>query len=191
MLRVFLVASLLTATAPAAALADELIIGCVEARSLEVAVPVLLRDAAMTRLGGDRPAGERIASMAMRIVATPEDSIESMSIERSGAFARIEPIFQNASSRGAGASYLVSFFEEDLPAARTDETVLLAHLIVKLRAWPSSTIQLRLDRDVSMLSNQAGTIAESWADESLDLRDGCISAERTSGVAPHPRQEKP
>lgn len=189
MLRMFLVASILAFAVSTAAVADALIAGCVEPRSLEVIVPVSLHDAAGTPLGGDRQTGERIASIALRVAATPDDSIESLSLERSGELAHIDPMFETASSRGPTASWLVTFHEENLPTVRTDEAVLIANIIVKLRSWPSAPIHLRLDRDLSMLSNQGGTIAETRADESLELRDGCIQAGRAKGEVLTPGQE--
>lgn len=173
----------LLVVAPVCFAADVLLVGCVEPRNVDVVVPIAIRDGTGTPLGRDRRAGQGIDSLSLRITASPQDVIESMTVRRSESIQK-EPLFELAPAAGPIASYVVSYREGDLVAPRRGEDLVVAHLVIKLRELPASPIQLRIDREVSILANQGGTIEENQRNETLEFSDGCIAANSRESVNP-------
>ncbi|MCE7931425.1 MAG: hypothetical protein DYH17_08625 [Xanthomonadales bacterium PRO6] len=150
-----------------------------------VQIPIRVRDVALTPLGRDRPAGERIQGLAFRVDFAPA-AVTGGSIVPAGIAATLTPVFGPSSSYTAGSvNYLVAYAEAsnlipfNLDAAAPGDVVAMLQLQLAPAQAPGNVV-LTLNA-ASSLSNQAGTISESTANGGLTLAGGSIAV---SGNAP-------
>jgi hypothetical protein len=175
-------ATALAAGATAAApLRSELAVGeAVGAAGKTVVVQVKLRDRPGTPLGFDRPFGERIQALALKVRCLPEGAVEAVQVRRAGATAALTPLFEARPVVAGTASLLVSFDEARAPlptqATARGERLTVARVEVRLARGlaPGTVVELRLDPEVTTVGNQAGTVAETVGNGWLSIRDGRI-----------------
>lgn len=144
-----------------------------------VLLPVTVRDRQETPLGWERPFGERIQGIALKVRAVPATGVASITVRRAGVTAGLAPLFE-AQPRAAGAGSLVVSFDEATqlvplsPAGRTGQIVATVEVKLAPGLARGTVIELRLDPGVTVLSNQGGTVAESVANGWLEITDGRI-----------------
>lgn len=148
-----------------------------------VVLPLTVKDSQGTPLGWERPFGERIQGISLKVQALPATAVRSIVVRRAGVSADLAPLFEARPAGRGSASLLVSFDEATelvplLPSSRRGQQV--AEIEVQLAAGlaPGTVIELRLDPGVTVLSNQGGTVAESAANGWLRLVDGRIDVQR-------------
>ncbi len=78
-------------------------------------IPVYARDASLTPLGVDRPAGERIQSLTYKVTFTPASSIASKTFARAGILTGLTHIFEVFPFTPTTASYVGTFDETTEP----------------------------------------------------------------------------
>jgi hypothetical protein len=144
-----------------------------------VAIPIRVRDLAFTPLGVDRPTGERIQGLALR-VNFPAGAFTSGSIVPAGITAGLTPLFGPSSSFAAGSvNYLVSYDEASnlipfmLDVAAPGNQVATLNLTVAAD-HPGGSVPLSFDA-VTELSNQAGTLAENPGNGALQTLGTSLS----------------
>lgn len=169
----FVAASVLFCISTKLIASDRIVADCVPASSLTVIVPISFQDDPGTLLGRDLAPGSRISALAFRLRADDEQVIESIRIERAGAFAALEPRFEVAPVN----SYIATFREEDMArASGPDDRVHFANAVIRLRHIPTTAIPLRFDPLVTTLANDGGTAEESAMTGTLELIEGCIGS---------------
>lgn len=184
-----LLAVLVLTLSPAAAHAapDVLSVGSVTAPNGTLSIPVYVRDVSGTRLGVDRPAGQRIQAVGFKVRFSPASAVTSASFSRGGVLART-PLFDAVLQPTGGVGYVGSFSEDTNALAFTSNGTapgnLIGHLTVTTSGnlAPGSVITLSLDHQTSILSNQAGTVTETYANGGLSLQNGSITI--ASGTCP-------
>lgn len=145
-----------------------------------IEIPVYARDAMLTPLGIDRPAGERIQSLAYKVTFTPAASVASKLFSRAGITAALAPIFEGTPTTSTTASYIGTFDETTNPIPFTLDGGAPGDQVLKIvvsisPAAPAGTIALTLDPATTELANQAGTLAENSGNGWLALVDGAIT----------------
>jgi len=142
----------------------------------QVVLQVLLEDRRGTPLGRDAAAEAAIQGIALKVRCVPASAVTEVIVRRAGATAGLRPLFESQKPRTAStASYLASFSEATDPIP-LDELSVVAEVVVKLArtAAPGTLVDVRLDPQVTALSNQAGTVLESVPNGWLMLWDGRI-----------------
>ncbi len=151
-------------------------------------VPVYARDASLTALGADRPAGSRIQSLSYKVTFAPASSVASKLFARAGITAGLTPIFEATPSTPTTASYLGTFDEVTQPipftldAAPPGDQVLEIQVTLAASA-PAGTIALTLDPTATLFANQAGSIDETSGNGWLALADGQITVLSNAAMA--------
>jgi uncharacterized protein YjdB len=162
--------------------ADVVTVGTVTASGNTVDVPIYILDASGTPLGTDRPAGSRIQSLSIKVDYSPSAAVQSVTFERAGVTAGLNPTSEFKPSSPGSTSLLVTFQEGTNPIpfglnapAPGD---LIAHLVFTLAAsaTPGSSINLTLDSALTQLTDSGGTAAtkETTTNGELALVDGRI-----------------
>jgi len=143
-----------------------------------VVLPVYVRDASLTPLGLDRPAGERIQGIVFKVLF-PGGTIATASAARAGVLAGLTPLWELAPATGSSIAYLGSFAEAgnlipfNLDAAEPGDVVVELTLTLAASA-PAGSLPLTLDTATTELDNQAGTLVENAGNGALALADGQI-----------------
>ena len=148
-----------------------------------VVLPLTVRDSQGTPLGWERPFGERVQGISLRVQALPAQAVRSIVVRRAGITADLAPLFETRPAGRGSASLLVSFEEAtDLvpltASGRGGQQVAAVEVQLAAGLAPGTVIELRLDPGVTVLSNQGGTVAESAANGWLRLVDGRIEVTR-------------
>ncbi len=148
-----------------------------------VVLPLTVKDSQGTPLGWERPFGERIQGLSLKVQALPATAVRSIVVRRAGVMADLAPLFEAQPAGRGSASLLVSFEEAtDLvpltQSGRGGQQVAAVEVQLAAGLAPGTVIELRLDPGVTVLSNQGGTVAESSANGWLRLVDGRIEVGR-------------
>ena len=145
-----------------------------------ISVPVSIRDVSGTPLGADAGTGNRIQGLAFR-VTWPAGVIASVTFAREGVAAAATPLFETTLQGSGWMSYVASFSETASPipftanGAAPGDTVGELTITLVGQAAPGKAATLRIDPPFAMLSNQAGTIHETVASQSLALANGRVA----------------
>jgi hypothetical protein len=176
----FLLATLFLAGAVSAQ--DSVTVGTVTADGPVVDVPVYIRDIGGTPLGIDQPAASHIQAFSIRVSYAPAAAVSSVTFQRAGITARLNPIFETKPVTAGAISLLDSFRQSTDPipftlsATRPGDYV--AHLVFTLSssAVPGMDIALTLDPATTQLTDEGGSAAtkESVGNGKLALGDGVI-----------------
>ena len=174
--------ALLFVTVSLHAFTDRLSVGSVNAPAGTVHVPVYVRDLAETRLGADRPAGERIQALGFRIKFAPASAITGATFTRAGALAKT-PLFDTffPSQNGSPVGFVASFAEASQPLSFAyplgGPGSLIGYVNVTTTAGlaADTIIQLAIDSETAILSNQQGIVTETVANLGLSLVNGYIT----------------
>jgi len=157
------------------------LVSAVGAPGKTVVLQVKLRDRPGTPLGLDRPFGERIQGLALRVRCIPEGAVQAVTVRRTGVTAPLSPMFEARPVSGRSAGLVVSF-DEARQLVPTDPPtrggwVKVARVEVKLAPGvaPGTVVEVRFDPQATALSNQAGTIAETPGNGWLAAHDGKIT----------------
>lgn len=143
-------------------------------------IPVYARDARLTPLGVDRPAGERIQSLTYRVTFAPASSIAAKTFARAGILTGLTHVFEVFPSTPTTASYVGTFDEATNPIPYTLDAAAPGDQVLKIVVTladdaPAGTIALTLDPATTAFGNQAGTLGEDPANGWLALLDGEIT----------------
>jgi hypothetical protein len=146
----------------------------------KVVVPVKVRDRQGTPLGPERRFGERVQALSFKVVALPAGAVQSIRVRRAGVTAGLAPLFEARPAGGGSGSLVVSFDEAGQPlpwvlSDRTAQKVAAVEVTLAPGLRRGTVVELRLDPVATMLSNQAGTVAETVANGWLAVRDGRIA----------------
>ncbi len=145
-----------------------------------VEIPVFALDLSLTPIGLDRPAGERIQSLAYKVTISPASSVASKLFARAGITATLTPIFEVTPTTATTASYLGTFDETTDPIPFWLDGPAPGNQVLKIVVTlagdaPPGTITLALDPAATELANQAGSLLENQANGWLALVDGHIT----------------
>ncbi|HEX8407686.1 MAG TPA: hypothetical protein VF883_02400 [Thermoanaerobaculia bacterium] len=171
------------AVAPAAGAKDVLSLVSVSAPVGTVRVPVYVRDVAGSPLGVDRPATQRIQALGFRVTFAPASAVTAASFTPAGVLAG-SPLFEESYD----AAYVVSFAEAGHALSFTPDGAAPGNLIGYLDVTtssalsPGTAITMTVDPATATLSNQAGTIVETFANRMLALQNGTITVTATCPV---------
>jgi len=174
--------ALFLGTASLHAATDALNIGTVNAPAGTVSVPVYIRDNSTTRLGIDRPWGDRIQALAFKVTFSPANAVLGASFTRGGLLAKT-PLFDKVvqpPAAGSSVGYVASFAESNNVLLFTSNAAAPGNLIGHLSVTTApglaagTTIAIAIDRETVALSNQAATITETYANGGLSLQNGSI-----------------
>jgi hypothetical protein len=161
--------------------ADEATVGSTSALpGATFEIPISVRDRSLTALGMDRPAGERIQSLAFKVILSAPASIAAKSAARAGITATLTPAFQSTPSTASSISYIGQFDEGTDPIPFALDAGAPGDQVAKLTITltgdaPAGTIALTLDAGATALGNFAGTIEETEANGRLALASGAIT----------------
>jgi hypothetical protein len=144
-----------------------------------VVAHVWVVDADGTPLGWDGPTGERIGALAFRVRALPAGAVAALVVRRAGVLAGDSPLFEARPASADGVSLVVAFDPARDPlrlgTGGTERQVIAALEVTLQRGLaPGTRIELRLDPEVTVLSNRAGTVSETPGNGWLRLRDGLV-----------------
>lgn len=166
------------AALPLAAAQDVLTIGKISATAgSSVTVPVYLRDVSGTALGADAGAGNRIQGIMLQVTATPAVAGMSMTFAPTGVLQGRTPLYQ----RSAGSGWIGSYSETGNPlpfntgAAAPGDRIGTLFITVPAGLTGISSIALSFNPAMTMLSNEAGTVTESFVNRHLQLVNGSIA----------------
>jgi hypothetical protein len=180
-------ALLLLAAGPAAAqvvVQDAITVGSVGATSLNVVVPVYIRDVSGSPLGIDQPAGSRIQSFSIK-VDYPAAFIQSITFTRAGITAPLTPSFENSPAVPGSVSLLATFPEATQLIPFTSNAAVPGQQIGELNVTLAPTvtvgqiIPLTLDATLTQLTDEGGSGAtkETVAAGNLLLVPGAIQVD--------------
>lgn len=159
---------------------DVLTVGSVTSPAGTIRVPLYVRDTAATRLGVERPAGERIQAIGFRVFFEPAELVGSASFARAGVLSKT-PLFESTVQPAGSIGFIGSFAESTNPLALGSDAAVPGNLIGYLLlttapgATAGTTITLSLDETVSILSNQTASITETFANNGLSLQSGAVT----------------
>jgi hypothetical protein len=179
-LRALLVLSTIVVTLTVSAANDVLTIGNTTAPKGSILVPVYVRDLSTTRLGVDKPAGQRIQGVGFRVRFTPAGSITSATFTRAGALLKT-PLYEKTFTGADWLGYVASFAESNNALAFTSNTAAPGNLIGYLSLNTSTgvtagtNITITIDRNAAMLSNQVANITETDANNGILLQNGTVT----------------
>ncbi|HEX6088106.1 MAG TPA: hypothetical protein VF266_26485 [Thermoanaerobaculia bacterium] len=151
-----------------------------------VTIPVYVRDVATTRLGADKTTGLRIQALAFRVTFAPAGSVTSASFTRAGLLSGKTPLFESVMPVTNGVGYVASFAESTNALPFNTSTAAPGHLIGNLSITmgagvvPGNVITAGFDTTHTALSNQAGTVTETFANAGLTLQHGIITVSSES-----------
>ncbi|HEX9982142.1 MAG TPA: IPTL-CTERM sorting domain-containing protein [Thermoanaerobaculia bacterium] len=162
--------------------ADVITVGTVSGEGV-VAVPVYIRDTALTPLGIDQPAGSRIQSFSIRVSYAPTTAVQSISFTRAGITAPLTPTFESSPSVPGSISLLATFDETTNLIPFTSNAPLPGNLVGQLlvtlspSATPGQVITLTIDPVLTQLTDEGGTpgTIETVANGRLILVSGAIT----------------
>jgi hypothetical protein len=162
--------------------ADVVTVGTVSGEGV-VAVPVYIRDTALTPLGIDQPPGSRIQSFSIRVSYAPTTAVQSISFTRAGITAPLTPTFESSPSVPGSISLLATFDETTNLIPFTSNAALPGNLVGQLlvtlspSATPGQVITLTIDPVLTQLTDEGGTpgTIETVANGRLILVSGAIT----------------
>jgi uncharacterized protein YjdB len=177
----FLFSSVLCFSAFAAS--DVVTVGTVNATGVNVEVPISIRDVSGTTLGMDQPSGSRIQSISVKVTYAPASAVQSVSINRAGITAGLNPIFESKPSSSNSRSLIVTFQESSDLIPFTSNASAPGNLVARLSftlspsAVPGSSISLTLDPSLTQLTDAGGSAAtkETVGNGRLSLVNGQIN----------------
>ncbi len=192
----FLLLGALSSLLPSALRAqDALALGRVSSGPGVVRVPVYLRMVGETAFNST--AGVALQGIAFRVNFAPSARVSSVRVDRTGAaglLSDLSPIFESSPRTAASVSY-IGVFEQKIPAAidAAEPGQKILDLVFTVEpGGGSGAILLELDREVTTLSNQGGTVGESVKGGSLRLASGSIEIQDERRVGPRvDRQSRP
>jgi hypothetical protein len=161
----------------AASAQDVMTIDSVSANSgAAVSVAVSLRDATGTVLGTDAAAGNRIQGIAFAFKYDPT-VITSVTFSRAGVMQGLTPLYERTVQAAGSLGYIASFSEATQPIPFTTGTDRIGTLTIQLAPGLANgtTTALTLDRLLTGLSNQDGTVLETRYTGSLSLISGSVT----------------
>ncbi len=186
MKRALALIALFACAVTARAATDVFTIGSATMPKGTVSIPVYVRDVATTRLGADKTTGLRIQALAFRITFAPAGAVTSASFTRAGVLAGKTPLFETVLPFSNGVGYVVSFAESTNALPFNNSTSapgqLIGNLSITMGAGvvPGNVITASFDTTHTALSNQAGTVTETFANAGLTLQDGLITVSSAS-----------
>jgi len=142
-----------------------------------VSLPISIRDATGTVLGTDAGTGQRIQSIAFKVMF-PASQVSAISFTRAGVIASLTPLYETTLQGSGWLSYVVSFSEltNAIPfPPNTNAQVGTLSVTLSAQAAAGSTVPLTLHPPSAVLSNQAGSTVETIATGALSLVNGSIS----------------
>ena len=128
-------------------------------------IPVYVRDASLTPLGLDRPAGERIQGLVFKVLF-PMNAMAAASAVRDGVLLGLDALYELAPVTAGSIAYLASFAEATDPIPFSLDGAGPGDVVARLSltlapSLPAGPVDLFLDAATSELVNQAGTLSES------------------------------
>ena len=162
---------------------DSLTVGTGSARSGSTAsVPVYLRDVSGTPLGGDAGAGNRIQSVAFRVIYAPVEAVTTISFARAGTLAALTPYYERTLPSGGSVAY-VAWFSDPIPltlnAAAPGNQIGTLSVNLSESAASGTTVTLTIESSTAILGNRAGAMGERVASGTLNLVSGTASVVTT------------
>lgn len=179
-LRTLLILTTVLATFTVSAANDVLTIGSTTAPKGSVLVPVYVRDVSTTRLGVDKPSGQRIQGVGFRVRFSPAGAITSATFARAGAMNKT-PLYEKTFSGADWLGYVASFAEANNALAFTSNAAAPGNLIGYLSLTTSAgvtagmNISITLDPASAILSNQVAGITETDANNGILLQNGTLT----------------
>lgn len=176
---------------------DALTLGRVSSAPGVVRVPVYLRIVEKTAFNA--AAGIALQGLAFRVNFGSSSHVSGVRIDRTGAdclLSGLTPVFESVPRTTGSVSY-IGVFEQRIPASidAAEPGQKIMDLVFTVEPGSGShVIALELDREVSALTNQGGTVGESVAGGGLSLAAGSIEIqdEPERKVGPRiDRKEKP
>lgn len=146
-----------------------------------VAIPVSVRDASGTPLGSDAGSGNRIQSIAFKVLY-PTETVASVTFTRAGVTSGLTPLVSLTPSGSGFISAIFSFAESTSPINFTlNQTDQIGTLTVTLQpgAVRGTTALLTLHPASAMLANQGGTLSETVMNGNLALINGSVTVTST------------
>jgi len=180
-----LFSALLLLSAVAANAQDVLSVGSGQAApGGSVAIPVSVRDTSGTPVGLDAGSGNRIQSIAFKVLF-PIETVASVTFTRAGVTSGLTPLVSLSPSGSGFVSAIFSFSESTSPIPFTlNQTDPIGTLTVNLQpsAVRGTTALLTLHPDSAMLANQGGTLSETVMNGNLALINGSVTVTSTLGT---------
>lgn len=163
--------------------ADVVTVGTVSSASLNVVVPVYIRDLSGTSLGLDQPAGSRIQSFSIKVDYAPTAPVQSVTFTRAGITQPLTPTFESSPAVPGSITLLATFDEGTnlIPFTLNGAAPgnLIGHLNFTLApgTLPGTVIALTLDTTLTQLTDEGGSGAtkETVAAGNLAVVDGSIT----------------
>lgn len=178
MKRALALIALLACAATTRAATDRFTVGSVTAPAGTVTVPVYVRDASGTVLGADKGAGKRIQALGFRVTFSPPGAVTSASFTRAGVLAGT-PLFETSIPFANGLGYVASFAEGGATLPFTLDAAApgqhIGDLTLTANGAQGSVVNILVDPVTTALSNQAGTVIESFPNTALELQGGMIT----------------
>lgn len=172
--------SLLVLATAARAATDVVTVGTLTAPHGTVSVPIYLRDVSTTRLGVDRPSGQRIQGLGFKFVFSPAAAVSSAAFTRAGTLAKT-PLYETNVQAPGSSGYVASFAESNNALLFTSNAAgngnVIGYLSVTLApgAVAGSFVAISIDPAAAIVSNQAGSIVETYRNAGLTLQSGGIT----------------
>ena len=165
---------------PSPAVEDTLTVGSVPLAlpGTTVEVPVSVRDASGTLLGGDVGGGRSIQALAVVVQVSPPSAVTSVTFQKAGATAGSTPLFEQAVSVGDERGTILTFSESGAPLHFNIDAPAPGDLVGKFVVaidpqFDQGIIDLELVESKTALGNQTGSLVQK-PDERLTLNDGSI-----------------
>ncbi|MBV8519359.1 MAG: hypothetical protein JO197_18345 [Acidobacteria bacterium] len=173
----------------ASAAEDVVTVGSLSAPKGSVLVPVYVRDLSATRLGIDKPSGQRIQSVGFRVRFSPAGAVTSAAFSRSGTLLKT-PLYEKSFQGSDWLGYIASFAEANNALAFTSNAAAPGNLIGYLQLTTASSlaagtvVNVTIDPTAALLGDQAGAVIETYANAGLVLQNGTITL--TAGTCTTP-----
>lgn len=142
-------------------------------RGTTIRIPVYARvDASAT--------ADPIQAVSFKVTYTPAAAVKSVKVQRAGILGSLTPLFESAPVHDNSASLIAAFDRSSSPivfgmtADQRGDQIAEIEVVLAGDAAEGTRVQFALDRNVSSLGNQAGTLSLTAAAGTLSLQDGSV-----------------
>ncbi len=144
-----------------------------------VQIPIYVRDTSGTALGIDAGTGRRIQGLALHVAVLPANAVTSLSLLRAGITSPPQTLFETSAQVANRVYGIMSFDEAASPLPFTVDAPFpgdqVATLELELSAsFDEGLVVLSLLNQTTALSNQAGVLVETTANQQLRLVGGTV-----------------
>jgi hypothetical protein len=176
MSRAFVLVLLTIPSIAASGAEDQLLTGSGSVYSGQTArIPIYVRDFSSTRLGADRAAGQKIQALGFRLRYSPSNALSNVTFVRAGALLKT-PLYEKTVYGNGSVGFVASFAEstQPLPLPLNSNGSLIGYLIATVAGAAGTGVEFEFDPAAAVLSNQAGTITETFANGGLTFHNGFL-----------------